>query len=79
MTHTLDATRLMCPMPVIKLSQKIGDLSVGDKIEVFATDPGVKHDIPAWCRVHGHKVLGVEERDEKIVLLIEKNQYIIYP
>ena len=73
MTHTLDATRLMCPMPVIKLSQKIGDLSVGDTIEIIATDPGVKHDIPAWCRVHGHSVLGVEERDEKIVLLIEKN------
>ena len=35
MTHTLDATRLMCPMPVIKLSQKIGDLSVGDKIEIL--------------------------------------------
>ena len=73
MTHTLDATRLMCPMPVIKLSQKIDDLSLGDKIEVSATDHGVKHDIPAWCRVHGHKVLGVDERDEKIVFLIEKN------
>ena len=73
MTHTLDATRLMCPMPVIKLSQKITDLSVGDKIEIFATDPGVKHDIPAWCRVHGHSVLDIEERDAKIVLLIEKN------
>ena len=73
MTHNLDATRLMCPMPVIKLSQKIVDLSVGDKIEILATDPGVKHDIPAWCRVYGHSVLAVEERDEKIVLLTEKN------
>ena len=73
MTHTLDATRLMCPMPVIKLSQKIDELSTGDKIEIFATDSGVKHDIPAWCRVHGHRVLCVEERDEKIILLIEKN------
>ena len=42
-------------------------------IEIFATDPGVKNDIPAWCRVHGHSVLSVEEQDEKIVLLIEKN------
>ena len=73
MTHNLDATRLMCPMPVIKLSQKINELSIGDKIEISATDPGVKHDIPAWCRVHGHRFLSVEERDEKIVLLIEKN------
>jgi len=73
MTHTLDATRLMCPMPVIKLSQKIGYLSVGDKIEIFATDPGVKHDIPAWCRIRVHRLRGDVERDEKIVLLIEKN------
>ena len=73
MTHKLDATRLMCPMPVIKLSQKIGNISVGEKIEIFATDPGVKHDIPAWCRVHGHNVLSVDERGEKIVMLIQKN------
>ena len=73
MIHTLDATRLLCPMPVIKLSQKIGELSVGDTIEIFSTETGVNHDIPAWCRVHGHSVLGIEERDEKIVLLIEKN------
>ena len=65
MTHILDATRLMCPMPVIKLSQKIGDLSVGDKIEIFATDPGVKHDIPAWCRVHGHSVFLVLKNEMK--------------
>jgi tRNA 2-thiouridine synthesizing protein A len=40
--------------------------------EVHATDPGVKHDIPAWCRVHGHEVLSVEEVNEKITLIIKK-------
>lgn len=74
MQHSLDAIRLMCPMPVIRLSQKINELEAGDTIEVTATDPGVKHDIPAWCRVHGHKVLSVEERGDHIVILVEKSQ-----
>jgi tRNA 2-thiouridine synthesizing protein A len=74
MKHSLDAIRLMCPMPVIRLSQKINELEVGDTIEITATDPGVKHDIPAWCRVHGHSVLDVEEKDDQIILLVEINK-----
>ncbi|MGE4570521.1 MAG: sulfurtransferase TusA family protein [Gammaproteobacteria bacterium] len=73
MLYSLDAIRLMCPMPVIRLSQKINELEVGDTIEITATDPGVKHDIPAWCRVHGHNVLNVEEKGGQIILLVEKN------
>ncbi|HIF89402.1 MAG TPA: recombinase [Candidatus Thioglobus sp.] len=73
MLYSLDAIRLMCPMPVIRLSQKINELEVGDTVEITATDPGVKHDIPAWCRVHGHNVLDVEEKGDQIILLVEKN------
>jgi tRNA 2-thiouridine synthesizing protein A len=72
--YSLDAIRLMCPMPVIRLSQKINELEPGDTIEVTATDPGVKHDIPAWCRVHGHSVLSVQEQGDQIVLLVEKSK-----
>jgi len=74
MQHSLDAIRLMCPMPVIRLSQKISELEPGDTIEITATDLGVKHDIPAWCRVHGHSVLSVEEKGDQIILLVEKSK-----
>jgi len=59
-------------MPVIKLSQMITDIAEEEIVEVHATDPGVKHDIPAWCRVHGHEVLSVEEDNEKFILTIKK-------
>ena len=72
MNHILDVTKLLCPMPVIKLSQMIADIAEEDIVEVLATDPGVKQDIPAWCRVHGHEVLSVEEVNEKITLIIKK-------
>ena len=55
--HELDARRLLCPLPVIRTQDRIKTLSPGDELTVTATDPGALHDIPAWCRIHGHTVL----------------------
>ncbi len=59
-------------MPVIRLGEMIEKVAVGDTIEMLATDPGVLHDIPAWCNVHGHKVLEIQEKDSEFILLVEK-------
>lgn len=69
--HTLDARRLLCPMPVIKTQNKIKDLKPGDILEVICTDPGVINDIPAWCRINGHKVLTIHNEDKEITIKIE--------
>lgn len=62
--HRLDASGLLCPLPVIRTQDRIKHLAVGDELEVTATDPGTLHDIPAWCRVHGHRVLAAERRGD---------------
>lgn len=67
----LDARRLLCPMPVIKAQNKIKELNVGDTLEITCTDPGVLHDIPAWCKVNGHRVLSAEKIDRDIIITIE--------
>jgi len=67
----LDARRLLCPMPVIRTQDKIKTLSVGDILQVICTDPGVVHDIPAWSRINGHKVLDIKEQDDEIYITIE--------
>lgn len=67
----LDARRLMCPLPVIRSQDAIADMQPGERLRVVATDPGVKNDIPAWCRINGHKVESMDERDDEIVLIIE--------
>lgn len=59
----LDARGLLCPMPVIRAGERIGQLAPGTVLTVTASDPGTLHDIPAWCRVHGHECLLAEERD----------------
>ncbi len=69
--HRLDARRLLCPMPVIRTQDRIKDLAPGDILEVICTDPGASNDIPAWCRINGHRLLSCHERDGEIVLRIE--------
>ncbi|MBE8190481.1 MAG: recombinase [Candidatus Thioglobus sp.] len=73
MQHNIDAKRLLCPLPVIRLGEKIEQIQSGDLVEIIATDPGVLFDIPAWCKVHGHKILKINEKtDGIIVILVEK-------
>lgn len=70
--HTLDVRGQLCPIPVIKTQNKIKTLVVGDVLEVTATDPGVLHDIPAWCRVHGHALVECKQINKEFVVLVEK-------
>ncbi|MDE0659690.1 MAG: sulfurtransferase TusA family protein [Gammaproteobacteria bacterium] len=67
----LDARGLLCPLPVIRTQDKIRTLKSGEVLEVVATDPGVLHDIPAWCRVHGHRLLMSEQRNDGFRFHIE--------
>ncbi len=69
--HTLDTRGLLCPMPVIKTQNAIRKLQVGDILTVQATDPGVLHDIPAWCRINGHKVIHQHQEKRDILIQIE--------
>lgn len=66
----VDARNLLCPLPVIRTQDAAETLQPGDSIRVLCTDPGVLHDIPAWCRVHGHEVYEINERNEEIIIMI---------
>ena len=69
--HELDARRLICPMPVIRAQDKIKTLKPDDILTVYCTDPGVKHDIPAWCEINGHEVVSIEQVERDIILRIK--------
>ncbi len=68
--HELDARRMLCPMPVIRTQEKVEQLQSGDTLTVLCTDPGAIHDIPAWCRVHGHEILDIQQQEEEISIRI---------
>jgi len=67
---TVDARKLLCPMPVIRTQDAVSGLPAGATVEVLCTDPGVLHDIPAWCRVHGHEVCAIDEAEYLITITV---------
>ena len=68
--HILDARNLLCPMPVIRTQDRVKALNTGDILEVRCTDPGALNDIPAWCRIHGHKVVETKEDATEVVIIL---------
>ena len=69
--YQLDATNLLCPMPVIRTQDRIADLEPGDQLTVTCTDPGTLHDIPAWCRIHGHHIIESRTEGREQIFTIE--------
>jgi tRNA 2-thiouridine synthesizing protein A len=61
--HLVDARGLLCPLPVIRTQDAAKRLGQGAVIEILATDPGTLHDLPAWCRVHGHDLIMAGEEE----------------
>ena len=60
---TLDARGLRCPLPVLKMEKRLGELPPGAELTVLATDPIAKIDIPLYCTQHGHACTVTSEGD----------------
>jgi tRNA 2-thiouridine synthesizing protein A len=69
-TYELDARGLLCPMPVIRTQDRIAELQDGDILEVYCSDPGAANDIPAWCRINGHKIVDISQDDGNLLIRI---------
>ena len=69
---TLDAQGMKCPMPVVKTSQEMKNVSVGGILEVLATDPGSMADIQAWAKSSGNELLNMEKGDGIFRFLIRR-------
>ena len=70
-SYRLDARNMLCPMPVIKTQDRAAELQPGDILEVICTDPGALNDIPAWCRINGHEVIGTAEADDEVSITLK--------
>jgi tRNA 2-thiouridine synthesizing protein A len=47
----IDALGRKCPIPIIMLAERIGEVPVGQVIAVQADDVAARTDVPAWCRM----------------------------
>ena len=56
----LDCREMLCPMPVIELARRLGDVEVGELLGVVARDPAAAVDVPAWCRMKDQDFVGTD-------------------
>ncbi len=61
--QTVDCKGLSCPMPILKLAKGMKTLEVGQVLELLATDPGSKPDVPAWCEKTGNELIEAMEEE----------------
>ena len=53
----LDATGLLCPLPVLKARKRLQALASGDDLTVKADDPAAIVDVPHFCAETGHELV----------------------
>ena len=59
----LDCLGQRCPLPVIALARRIGEVAPGQVVRVLADDPAARVDIPAWCRMREQEYVGATQVD----------------
>jgi TusA-related sulfurtransferase len=68
----LDFKGLPCPMPVVKISQEINTVQVGEVVEVHTTDPGSLADFPAWAKTSGNEILESKQEEGLIRIFVKR-------
>ena len=48
--RTIDTSGRLCPFPIVETAKAVRGLSDGAVLLVIATDPGIAHDMPMWCK-----------------------------
>jgi tRNA 2-thiouridine synthesizing protein A len=59
---TLDATGLLCPLPVLKARRALKAVPAGGILEVLATDPGATKDFEHFCQTTGCQLVEASEQ-----------------
>ena len=68
----LDATGLLCPMPVLKARKRLKALKKGQILRVLSDDPAAVVDMPHFCAEQGHTLMSQDLNAVPQLFLIRK-------
>lgn len=68
----LDATGLLCPLPVLKARKRLQALQSGHVLKVLADDPAAVIDVPHFCAEQGHKLIKQIDEDKIQIYFLQK-------
>ena len=72
MSEDLDATGLLCPLPVLKARKRLMGLSSGSELRVLTDDPAAIVDMPHFCNEAGHTLVSSDTQGDAILWVIRK-------
>ena len=69
---TLDATGLLCPLPVLKARRALKAVPPGGILEVLATDPGATKDFQHFCQTTGCEMIASGQQPGGVLRFVLK-------
>ena len=70
----VNAMGLQCPGPIMQLKKSYDSLSIGERLEIKATDQAFGKDVTSWCNITGAKLISTENRKGVITAVVEKGE-----
>lgn len=68
----IDATGLLCPLPVLKARKRLKAMLPGAVLRLVATDPAAVIDVPHFCAESGHCLISAETEAGPQIYLIRR-------
>ena len=72
--RTLDCLGLFCPMPIVKTREALGEMTIGQVLEMLSDDPASDPDMRSWARRTGNELLGVSKNGAVYHFLVRKTR-----
>lgn len=69
---TLDARGLECPLPLLKTKQQLAAMASGERLELWASDPGSWEDISSFAALSEHILEQREQVDNDFHFILRK-------
>ncbi len=70
--HFVDAKGLKCPGPIVKVDEAVKSVSVGEEVQVEATEKAFFSDVDVWCQRTSNELKSLTEKDGVIYATIVK-------
>lgn len=70
----IDARGTACPGPLLEAKKAMGQVKVGQVIEIKSNDKGARKDIAAWSAKMGHEFLGIVEAEGHDRILVRRKK-----
>ena len=68
----VDASGLMCPLPLLRLKKALNGMASGEVVKVIATDPAAHLDFGVYVDQAGHVLIDIVRTESSQTFYVQK-------